>query len=201
MFLRVLVGIVRRTERVTLVTLTSLYYRKADVFACVGWNSEKNRKGDLSYSNQLYYRKADVFACVGWNSEKNRKGDLSYSNQLYYRKADVFACVGWNSEKNRKGDLSYSNQLYYRKADVFACVNSWTLLVRRTERVTLVTLTSYTIGKQMFLRVLVGIVRRTERVTLVTLTSYIGLMLNVCVNVHKVFFAAFTWYNLQVDLT
>ena len=31
-----------------------------------------------------------IFVCVGWNSEKNRKGDLSYSSQLYYRKADVF---------------------------------------------------------------------------------------------------------------
>ena len=33
---------------------------------------------------------AAIFMCVGWNSEKNRKGDLSYSSQLYYRKADVF---------------------------------------------------------------------------------------------------------------
>ena len=41
---------------------------------------------------------AAIFACVGWNSEKNRKGDLSYSSQLYYRKADVFKNTNpWNT--------------------------------------------------------------------------------------------------------
>ena len=26
---------------------------------------------------------AAIFVCVGWNSERNRKGDLSYSSQLH----------------------------------------------------------------------------------------------------------------------
>ena len=52
-----------------------------------GRHSTKQKQSCYFFERVFF---AAIFVCVGWNSEKNRKGDLSYSSQLYYREADVF---------------------------------------------------------------------------------------------------------------